>query len=149
MQSKYLQNRKGSQGVPCSPQKKGSSLMVPFFVESKGGKCVAFSFPTPIQTFPWGKALSLRAEAPRGRVVREGFFCSGGGGFWGTFWVRCYGRPLAGASRLGPCMVPLSVWPQRRRFALFGAVVEVCFCRWPLYSVCGLDCVSVPLPQRQ
>ena len=90
--------------------------MAPFFVESKGGKCAAFSFPTPIQTFPEGKALSLRAEAPRGRVVREGFFCSGGGGFWGTFWVRCCGRPLAGASRLGPCMVPLYVWPQRQRF---------------------------------
>ena len=55
--------------------------MAPFFVESKGGKCAAFSFSTPIQTFPWGKALSLRAEAPRGRVVRDVFFCSGGGVF--------------------------------------------------------------------
>ena len=74
--------------------------MIPFFVGSKGGKCAAFSFSTPIQTFPWGKALSFRAEAPRGRVVR-GVFCSGGGVLWGSFCVRCCGRPLAGASRLG------------------------------------------------
>ena len=53
--------------------------MVPFFVGSKGGQCAAFSFSTPIQTFPEGKALSLRAEAPRGRVV-EGA-CGSGGSF--------------------------------------------------------------------
>ena len=79
--------------------------MVPFFVGSKGGKCAAFSFPTPIQTFPWGKALSLRAEAPKGLAVREGFFCSGGGVLWGTFCVRFSLRPLAGASRLGDMRV--------------------------------------------
>ena len=79
--------------------------MVPFFVESKGGKCAAFSFPTPIPTFPWGKAWSLRAEAPKGLAVRGVFFCSGGGGFWGMFWVRCFGRPLAGTSRLGDMRV--------------------------------------------
>ena len=79
--------------------------MAPFFVESKGGKCTAFSFSTPIQTFPKGKVWSLRAEAPKGFAVREGFFCSGGGVLWGTFWVRFSFRPLAGASRLGDMRV--------------------------------------------
>ena len=84
--------------------------MVPFFVGSKGGKCAAFSFPTPIPTFPEGKAWSLRAEAPRGRVVRGGVFCSGGGVLWGAFWVRFSLRPLAGASRLGDMRVLRSLF---------------------------------------
>ena len=77
MQPKYLQNRKGSQGVPCSPQKKGSSLMVPFFVGSKGGKCVAFSFSTPSLPSPRGKAWSLRAEAPKGACGSRGILLFG------------------------------------------------------------------------
>ena len=51
--------------------------MAPFFVGSKGGKCVAFSFPTPIQTFPGGKALSLRAEAPKGACGSGGVLLFG------------------------------------------------------------------------
>ena len=41
----------------------------------------------------------------KGLAVREGFFCSGGGVLWGTFWVRLSLRPLAGASRLGDMRV--------------------------------------------
>ena len=59
-----------------------------------------FLFLPPSLPSPRGKAWSLRAETPKVRVVRGVFFYSGGGGFWGTFWVRCCGRPLAGASRL-------------------------------------------------
>ena len=73
MQPKYLQNRKGSQGVPCSPQKKGSSLMVPFFVQSKGGKCAAFSFPTPIPTFPEGEGLVASCRSSERGVRFEGY----------------------------------------------------------------------------
>ena len=123
--------------------------MVPFFVESKGGKCAAFSFPTPIQTFPGGKALSLRAEAPKGACGSGGVLLFGRrcvlGYFLGALLRTAAGWRLAAGRRV----LPLSVLLRRQRFALFGAVVEVCFCRWPLYSVCGLDCVSVPLPQRQ
>ena len=84
--------------------------MVPFFVGSKGGKCAAFSFPTPIQTFPGGKGLVASCRSSEGACGSGVFFCSGGGVLWGTFWVRFSLRPLAGASRLGDMRVLRSLF---------------------------------------
>ena len=49
--------------------------MAPFFVESKGGKCVAFSFSTPIQTFPEGEGLVASCRSSE-RGVRFGRYSS-------------------------------------------------------------------------
>ena len=81
--------------------------MAPFFVGNKGGKYAAFSFsfPPPSKPSPKGKALSLRAEAPKGACGSGGVLLFGRGVLWGTFWVRFSLRPLAGALRMGDMRV--------------------------------------------
>ncbi len=55
--------------------------MAPFFVGSKGGKCAAFSFPTPIPTFPEGEDLVASCRSS------EGACGSGGILLFGRRWV--------------------------------------------------------------
>ena len=55
--------------------------MAPFFVESKGGKCTAFSFSTPIQTFPLGEGLvascrSFEGVCGSGGILLFGWRCA-------------------------------------------------------------------------
>ena len=147
MQSKYLQNRKGSQGVPCSPQKKGSSLMVPFFVGSKGGKCAAFSFSTPIPTFPEGEGLVASCRSSERGVRFEGyssiraavdsgarFGCAVADGRWlaPRGWVRVWCLYMCGRNgSVFRDLVPLlrCVFAVGRSAVFVGWIVSPCPCR--------------------
>ena len=55
--------------------------MAPFFVGSKGGKCAAFSFPTPIPTFPEGEGLVASCRSS------ESACGSGGILLFGRRWI--------------------------------------------------------------
>ena len=89
-------------GSPLLSTKKGIIFDGPFFCGEQGRKMRSIFFFYPHPYLPRGGRLGrFVPKLRKGLAVRGVFFYSGGGGFWGTFWVRCCGRPLAGASRLG------------------------------------------------
>ena len=103
--------------------------MVPFFVGSKGGKCAAFSFSTPIQTFPWGKAWSLRAEAPKGACDSRG--------------ILLFGRRWILGHVLGALLRAAAGW-RLAAGSVYGAFI--CVAATAAFSVIWCRCGGVFLP---